>query len=64
MVGKAILYFVFAVFIYMGADSCTKSMLPRDSSQMVATFFGVIAFVAAVVLGIIFGKKKKDKEKK
>ena len=64
MVGKAILYFVFAVFIYMGADSCTKSMLPRDSAQMVATFLAVIAFVVAVVLGFILGKKDKDKVKK
>ena len=62
MVGKAILYFVFAVFIYMGADSCTKSMLPRDSAQMVATFLAVIAFVVAVVLGFILGKKDKGKK--
>lgn len=64
IVGKLILYFIFAVIIYMGADSCTKSMLPPDSSQMVATFAGLIAFIAAIVLSFIFDRTKKNKDKK
>jgi len=60
IVGKLILYFVFAVIIYMGAGSCTKNMLPPDSSQMVATFAGMIAFVLAVVLSFVFDRNKKE----
>lgn len=60
IVTKIVLYFIFAVIIYMGAGSCTKSMLPPDSSQMVATFAGLIAFVGALVLSFVFDRTKKE----
>lgn len=62
IVAKLILYFIFAVIIYAMMGSCTKSMLPPDSSQMVATIGGMVAFVGAVVLSFIFDRKKKDKK--
>ena len=62
IVAKIILYFIFAVIIYTLMGSCTKSMLPPDSSQMVATVFGVIAFIGAIVLSFIFDRTKKDKK--
>jgi uncharacterized membrane-anchored protein len=65
IVAKLILYFIFSVIIFMLVGSCTKSILPPDSSQMVSTIGGMIAFVAAVVLSFIFGRKKKEpKDKK
>jgi hypothetical protein len=62
IVGKVVLYFIFAVIVYMGVSSLTSNALPPDSSSMVATVFAIIAFVGTLTLDLIFNRKKKEKK--
>lgn len=61
IVAKLILYFIFAIIIYMGVTSFTSKMMPPDSSNMVGFFFGSITFVGCFALNWLFGRKKGKK---
>lgn len=53
---KFLLFFLFSALVYSFTTSFTNTILPKEASQMVGAFFGLITFCGCVVFNWILEK--------